>query len=369
MIMLRNPATLLTRINRGISEDEMRENSARNAASPRVVLSLDFELRWGVHDVYSLDASGYRENLEGERRVIPQLLTLFDAHRIRATWAAVGAIGCENWDDYFRRAPKCPKYVDSAFAVKPQYAEIDPDGLLHFAPDLFRAILETPGQELGTHTFSHLFLRERGVTAQDAAADLAAAMQLHRERFDSVPRSLVFPRNQPAFIDVVRASTVKMWRGNASAWYYECEDSEHNGPLPRALKLIDAFNPFTKRAAPLAGDMNRASIFLRLNLPSAAWAMHVHRIRKELDSMAEDEIFHIWFHPHNLGRDTPCRLSRVEEIANLIAERVSAGKLRSSCMEDLILSRGTSKSCAERAAPSAACDSDFLQTAESVPDC
>jgi peptidoglycan/xylan/chitin deacetylase (PgdA/CDA1 family) len=304
--------------------------------SRRVVLSLDFELRWGVHDVYGLDIDAYRENLEAERDVIPALLKLFVAHGIRATWAAVGAIGCESWDDYFNRAPAAPKYADRKFAVNPRYADMDPEGVLHFAPDLMQTILETPGQELGTHTFSHLFLREKGVTAQNAAADLAAAKELHRERFGRSPLSLVFPRNQPAFIEVVRASSVKIWRGNAVAWYYNCEDSEHNGLFPRALKLIDAFNPFTQRGALLLGDMNRASLFLRLNLPPVAWQLHVHRITAQLDALRDNEIFHIWFHPHNLGRDISRNLARVEQIAALIAERQRARRLQSCSMEDLI---------------------------------
>ena len=321
----------------------MRGDSIAYCATGRVVLSLDFELRWGVHDVYGLEVDGYRGNLEREREVIPDLLKVFVDHGIRATWAAVGAIGCDSWDDYFSRAPQPPEYANPAFAVKPQYADIDPDGALHFAPDLIRSILDAPGQELGTHTFSHLFLREKGVTAANAAADLAAAVELHQERFGSVPLSLVFPRNQPAFIDVVRASPVRIWRGNAAAWYYECEDSEHNGPLPRALKLMDAFNPLTRRAAPVVGDMNRASIFLRLNLPAAAWALHVHRIRMELDALREDDVFHLWFHPHNLGKDTARRLQRVGQIAGLIAERERAGKLRSCSMEDLITPVATAR--------------------------
>ena len=304
--------------------------------SPRVILSLDFELRWGVHDVYGIDFDAYRENLEGERRVIPMLLKVFSAHGIRATWAAVGAIGCESWDEYFARAPRAPQYTNRAFKVKPYYADLDPDGRLHFAPELMRMIRSTPGQQLGTHTFSHLFLRERGVTARDAMDDLAAATRLHQERFGSTPLSLVFPRNQPAFIDVVRASSVKIWRGNAAAWYYDCEDSEHNSWLPRALKLLDAFNPLTSRAAPLSGDMNRASMFLRLNLPAAAWLLHVRRIKSELDRLDRNKIFHLWFHPHNLGKDTRRRLGRVEQIASLIAEREQAGALRSCSMEDLV---------------------------------
>ena len=76
--------------------------------SPLFVLSLDFELRWGVHDVYGVDISGYRENLEQERYAAPALLELLAQYDTRATWATVGAIGCESWDEYFARAPAAP---------------------------------------------------------------------------------------------------------------------------------------------------------------------------------------------------------------------------------------------------------------------
>ena len=55
-------------------------------------------------------------------------------------------------------------------------------------------------------------------------------------------------------------------------WYYECEDTEHNGPLPRSLKLIDGVNPRCRMAFPLEKDMTRASLFLRLGLPRPLWA-------------------------------------------------------------------------------------------------
>lgn len=289
-----------------------------------------------MHDVYGLDFNAYRRNLVQVRHVVPALLELFAAHDMRVTWAAVGAIGCRDWDDYFRRAPSPPNYKSPALAIKREYADLDPDGLLHFAPDLMHAIIATSGQELGTHTFSHLYLREEGITAADVAADLTAVSKLYEEQFGTLPRSLVFPRNQPAFLDVVRASSVKIWRGNPDAWYYECEDSRNNGPLPRALKLIDGINPFCRLATPLTNDMTRASLFLRLNLPRYLWAAHTQRIKGELASLSSGEIFHIWFHPHNLGQDSELRLSRVAQVLELIAERQTRGKLLSCSMGDLV---------------------------------
>lgn len=305
-------------------------------AHPKVVISLDFELRWGVHHNYGLDINAYRANLEGVPRVVPELLKLFTEHAIRATWATVGALACESWTEYFSRAPQPPRYNDSALNVKREYADLDPDGHLHFAPGLVRAIFNTPGQELGTHTFSHLYLKEEGISADDVAADLAAVATLYQERFGVTPRSLVFPRNQPAFLDVVRASGIRISRGNPGPWYYECEDLRHNGPVSRARKLIDSINPFCRLAAPLAADMTLASLFLRLNLPPLLWAAHVQRIKGELAALSPQDIFHIWLHPHNLGQDSALRLQRMAQVLDLIAERQARGTLTSCTMGELV---------------------------------
>lgn len=300
------------------------------------VISLDFELRWGVHDLYGMDIDAYRANLEGVRDVVPALLRLFRGYDISATWAAVGALGCQDWQEYFRRAPPPPEYKTSSFKVKRQYADLDPSGWLHFAPDLLRQIVAAPGQELGTHTFSHLYLREDGITAEDVAADLAAASTLFGERFGVEPVSLVFPRNQPAFLDVVRNAGIKVWRGNPGPWYYECEDSKRIGPLPRLLKLIDALSPPRYHIFPRQGDMTRASLFLRLGLPRPLWAAHLRTIKRVLDSLQPQQIFHLWFHPHNLGQDMAMRLTRVEQVLETIAERQRLGKIRSLSMGDLL---------------------------------
>jgi peptidoglycan/xylan/chitin deacetylase (PgdA/CDA1 family) len=302
------------------------------------VISLDFELRWGVHDVYGFDFDAYRGNLERVREVVPALLRLFQDYDISATWAAVGALGCDNWDEYFRRAPAAPEYRSSRFKVKRQYADLDPSGRLHFAPELLRQIVAARGQEVGTHTFSHLYLREDGIKADDVAADLAAASTLLKERFGVEPVSLVFPRNQPAFLEVIRSAGIKIWRGNPGPWYYECEDSRRTGPIPRILKLLDAISPFRRHVFPLQGDMTRASLFLRVGLPNRLWAAHLRTIKRELVTLERGEIFHLWFHPHNLGEDTTVRLGRVEQVLEIIAEGQRHGKLRSCSMGDLLTS-------------------------------
>jgi hypothetical protein len=59
--------------------------------SGALVVSLDFELHWGVRDRRPLSA---REcsRLLAARAAIPRILDVFEEFRIRATWATVGLL-------------------------------------------------------------------------------------------------------------------------------------------------------------------------------------------------------------------------------------------------------------------------------------
>ena len=54
----------------------------------KFVISLDFELIWGVRDKRTIQS--YGENLRGVHQAIPRLLNLFDQYKIKGTFATVG---------------------------------------------------------------------------------------------------------------------------------------------------------------------------------------------------------------------------------------------------------------------------------------
>ena len=54
------------------------------------IISLDFELMWGVRDHRGL--ADYGDAVLGVRRAIPEILARFEAAGIRATWATVGLL-------------------------------------------------------------------------------------------------------------------------------------------------------------------------------------------------------------------------------------------------------------------------------------
>jgi len=82
--------------------------------------------------------------------------------------------------------------------------------------------------------------------------------------------------------------------------------------------------------------MTRASLFLRTDLPRSAWRLHLARIRRELDGLLPGEVFHFYWHPHNLGTETATRLGRVEDVLDEVAEKLERGLLVSRCMGDLV---------------------------------
>jgi len=302
-------------------------------APPKVVWSLDFELRWGMHDRLGLDRDRYRQNLEGAREAVPQLLQLFTRRGVRATWATVGALVCRNWDEYYRRAPAPPRYADIRLAVNPRYADIDPEGVLHFAPDLVSLVAKTEGQDLGTHTFSHLFLGELGVMLVDAAADHSATLALFRERFGITPTSLVFPRNQVAFLAFYRAQGIKAWRDNESPWYYQL--TRHtNHPLVRSLRMMDALAPWRARGGTFSAGCSPSTLFVRVYLPEAAWKLHLARIVAESRRIKGGGVLHFWLHPHNLGADVPRGIWRLEQVLDAI-DRHAPPRTMYASMRDL----------------------------------
>jgi hypothetical protein len=63
----------------------------------RFVISLDFELLWGVRD--HADRDSYGKNVLGARNAVPKMLEIFAKNGISATWATVGFLFCESKEE------------------------------------------------------------------------------------------------------------------------------------------------------------------------------------------------------------------------------------------------------------------------------
>ena len=76
-------------IKKKLMEDSNYENSYG-----ALIISLDFELYWGIRDVK--ETHEYQSNLEGTKIAISGILNLFKKYNIHATWASVGFLFAKN---------------------------------------------------------------------------------------------------------------------------------------------------------------------------------------------------------------------------------------------------------------------------------
>ena len=106
------------------------------------MVSLEFELFWGMLEVCSLES--YQENILGGKKAIPQLLQLFEKYNIHATWATVGFLFADNYEELSRFFPQQrPSYLNPALAGYSHFANIGRDELtapFFFAPGLLEKI-------------------------------------------------------------------------------------------------------------------------------------------------------------------------------------------------------------------------------------
>ena len=314
----------------------------------RFVVSLDFELTWGVRDRPQLES--YEANLRGSREVIPRLLELFDRFGIRATWATVGMLfadGRAELDDVIPQArprywkARLDPYPDLATAGATEAA--DP---LHFAPSLIDRIHRTPGQEIGTHTFSHFYALEPERDADAFAADLDAAIILAERRGIAVT-SIVFPRNQVPhdWLEICRSRGLTAFRGTERSRLYDPAPERFRRVLRRAMRLADAYVPVgSPHLAPVPGPAAGgladvpSSRFLRPYDPRlrALEPLRLRRVTRAMSVAARRGlVFHLWWHPHNFGVHQAENLAFLTSILEHYAELEAEFGMLSQSMGDL----------------------------------
>src|SRR5689334_25012451 len=114
-----------------------------------LVVSLDFELFWGVRDRCTLES--YGEHIHGARKAIPAMLDLFREYGIHATWATVGFLFFRTKEDLLAACPQSrPIYENARLSPYPVLEEIGRDEAAdpyRFGRSLIDLIRSYPGQE------------------------------------------------------------------------------------------------------------------------------------------------------------------------------------------------------------------------------
>ena len=290
------------------------------------IISLDFELHWGGSEKWSLEP--LKPYFLNTRNMIPDLLRLFEEHETHVTWATVGLLFHESRQELEKYRPDRPSYQLPIAA----YDYIDQHGIgadededpFHYAPSLIRQILNTPYQELATHSYSHYYCNEPGQTPDEFRADMRAAQKIAKDKFGVVLKSLVFPRNQfnEDYLRVCKEEGIKSVRSNPKDWFWHIDSTQHESKWKRLVRGADAFLPIGKRSSFPEIKSNDplqipASRLLRPWTPKEAGlsGLKMKRIFNEMETAAKSgENYHLWWHPHNFGNHPEKNLEDLKQI-------------------------------------------------------
>lgn len=324
-------------------------NFTRDGFPGHFVMSLDFELMWGVRDVASI--SDYGDNIRGVHSVLPKVLATLKRFGVSATFATVGFLLFQNKSDLLRNLPeKRPQYSNPNLSPYNGYLdsvghsmETDP---YHFGFDIVQQIIASPNQELASHTFSHYYCLEDGQTVTEFEADLVAATRA-AQSLGLLLKSMVFPRNQynPAYLDVCLQNGITSFRGNENAWIYKPRLTGGESRYCRAVRLMDAYLNISGHHCHSRAEMkdsfpfNIASSRLLRPYNPKLRMLENFKIKRIKDSMTFAAIhgltYHLWWHPHNFGIHQTENLRLLERVLSHYRELSEKYGFRTDTMSSL----------------------------------
>lgn len=289
----------------------------------KFIISLDFELHWGGVEKWDI---GKKESYFLEtRKIIPELLSIFKENDIRATWATVGFLFAKNKSQLLDFSPTLrPTYEQqelSYYSFINNIGDNEESAPCHFAPSLIKKIIDTPGQELASHTFAHYYCNEIGQTVDQFDADLKAAQAISLANFGTSLKSLVFPRNQfnSAYLNVAKKNGIKVIRTNPNVWFW----NKDYGKLTPVFRALDTLVPISKSVS----FNNPKDIDGIIHLPASRFyrpykesertiqKLKLNRIKSEMTYAAKRNLnYHLWWHPHNFGDYPKQNITQLLEI-------------------------------------------------------
>lgn len=291
------------------------------------IISLDYELMWGMFDVVSKDGYG-KTNVQNVPVVLDKLIELFQKYDIHATIAAVGMLMYNNKQELIADLPSIrPTYnipERSAYNGTIDGIQADEESLF-FQLQSVEKMRTVPTIEIGTHTYCHYYCWESGQSVQQFEADITKACEV-AERNGIKVRSIIFPRNQVSseHLRVCAKHGITSYRGNALK-YFDQPKSKCDIIKNRILRFLDSYINIGGMTSVPYDDITeeqglvnlRASRLLRPYSKKLSFidGFRLRRMKKEMVYAAQNcQMYHIWWHPHNFGVNMNENLAFLEEL-------------------------------------------------------
>jgi hypothetical protein len=167
---------------------------------------------------------------------------------------------------------------------------------------------------------------EEGQTAEEFDADIKAAKKIAQANGITL-NSMVFPRNQvnEDYLDLLVDNGIHVYRGNPISWIYKPRKFAAELPFIRLCRLLDTYLPISGYNTHIITKEEGlpvnipASRFLKPYNKNLAWLekLKLKRIINEMTRAAkQNEMYHLWWHPHNFGINTRENMANLAVILN-----------------------------------------------------
>jgi len=289
-----------------------------NKKKGKFVLSLDCELSWGSHYYGGQSRFGYLKN--GFNQYYDDLLLLLDQYNIAATFAfvALSIVDRAEFDDLIKSMNDegYKKWLMELF----EKSAADEPSFWHNV-GLVRNVMSRKQQhEIASHSLSHLPFTHACCSTYAARQEINLSHKI-LEQCSGLGQTVtyIFPENHLDHLDIVRQSPFLLYRGATISWY-------DGLPFKRLLHFLDQFVPIAPPSVSLSKDK-----FNNFFLPGSLLLLPYDGIRKMIPddlrflkikrgidkAVKEGGIFHLWFHPWNLGSST-----RMKQVLERVLEYV-----------------------------------------------
>lgn len=289
-------------------------------------ISLDFEKYWGVHDVSNWQDQEMR--MRQVEQVVLRLLKSFEWNQIQCSWATVGLLGLKDLNSIENQLNQLNvSYDNPVFYPGYHLAQLKniPLDILTGHTEI-NAIINTEGQELASHTYTHYYSLEKGQTNADFLNDLNA-MTAFGESLDHSFKSIIFPRNQvnPAHLKICAEHGYLAYRGNQNSPYWSNSDFGSESKTKKAKRYLDAYFDFGSTLPTKVQDLKADPL---INIPATRFLRpssgknilekkKIKVIKKEMEHAAKNgHVYHLWWHPHNFAENTNEHFDQLNAILN-----------------------------------------------------
>lgn len=266
----------------------MGGDEGRTAPRARLVFTFDFELGWGAIE-NGLWAR--RERAGVYRRLRPLLVRLL-AHlralEIPATWATVAGMLDPEAGDKLDHLPGPLKALTLKALEEARAGTFD-------GRDLAELVVDTPGQKMASHGFSHVRFQYPGVSERTVEAELQACGAVW-SRHGLQVRTFVFPQNQEGYYSLLFRFGMTKARGSQ-------DRGRKPGRVRRVWRNVVGTPPLSEAYTRDGVSLETGSLLYKV-APDQEWRLPLLEARMRRGVRAAERsggVLHVYTHPFNLA--------------------------------------------------------------------